>query len=50
MHTASKQLAIMWLVDESELSSRRNWQEIKVSRDSFHYWHRDYEAHGLDDP
>lgn len=41
-------LAIIRLVDESELSIRRTLQEIKVSRSSFYRWYGAYEARGLD--
>jgi hypothetical protein len=36
MYTASEKLAIIWLVEESELSVRRTLREIKVSRTSFY--------------
>jgi putative transposase len=48
MHTASEKLAIIRLVEDSELSIRRTLQEIKVSRTSFYRWYRAYEASGLD--
>lgn len=48
MYTASEKLAIIRLVEESELSIRRTLQEIKVSRSSFYRWYRAYEARGLD--
>ena len=48
MYTASEKLAIIRLVEESELSIRRTLQEIKVSRTSFYRWYRAYEARGLD--
>jgi transposase InsO family protein len=48
MYTASEKLAIIRLVEESELSVRRTLQEIKVSRTSFYRWYRAYEERGLD--
>ena len=48
MYTASEKLAIIRLVEESELSIRRTLQEIKVSRSSFYRWYRAYETRGLD--
>ena len=48
MYTASEKLAIIRLVEESELSVRRTSQEIKVSRSSFYRWYRAYEEDGLD--
>jgi putative transposase len=48
MYTASEKLAIIRLVEESELSIRRTLQEIKVSRNSFYRWYRAYEERGLD--
>ena len=48
MYTASEKLAIIRLVEESELSIRRTLQEIKVSRTSFYRWYRAYEDRGLD--
>jgi len=48
MYTASEKLAIIRLVEESELSIRRTLQEIKVSRSSFYRWYRAYEASGLE--
>ena len=48
MYTASEKLAIIRLVEESELSIRRTLREIKVSRTSFYRWYRAYEANGLD--
>ena len=44
MYTASEKLAIIRLVEESELSIRRTLREIKVSRTSFYRWYRAYEA------
>jgi len=49
MFTASEKLAIIRLVEKSELSIRRTLQEIKVSRTSFYRWCRAYEERGLDD-
>ena len=48
MYTASEKLAIIRLVEESELSIRRTLREIKVSRSSFYRWYRAYEQDGLD--
>ena len=48
MYTASEKLAIIRLVEESELSIRRTLREIKVSRTSFYRWYRAYEKNGLD--
>jgi len=48
MYTASEKLAIIRLVEESELSVRRTLREIKVSRSSFYRWYRAYEQDGLD--
>jgi len=48
MYSASEKLAIIRLVEESELSIRRTLREIKVSRSSFYRWYRDYEQHSLD--
>jgi putative transposase len=48
MYTASEKLAIIRLVEESELSIRRTLREIKVSRTSFYRWYRAYEENGLD--
>ena len=48
MYTASEKLAIIRLVEESELSIRRTLREIKVSRTSFYRWYRAYEERGLD--
>ena len=39
MHTASEKLAIIRLVEDSELSVRRTLDEIKVSRTSFYRWY-----------
>ena len=39
MRTASEKLAIIRLVEESELSVRRTLDEIKVSRTSFYRWY-----------
>jgi len=43
MYTASEKLAIIQLVEESELSVRRTLAEIKVSRSSFYRWYAAYE-------
>lgn len=48
MCTASEKLAIIRLVEESELSVRRTLAEIKVSRSSFYRWYAAYEQDGLD--
>ena len=48
MYSASEKLAIIRLVEESELSIRRTLAKIKVSRSSFYRWYRAYEAQGLD--
>ncbi len=45
--TASEKLAIIRLVEESELSVRRTLAEIKVSRSSFYRWYVAYEQGGL---
>ena len=47
MRTASEKLAIIRLVEESELSVRRTLREIKVSRSSFYRWYAAYEQDGL---
>ncbi|MFT6365388.1 MAG: transposase-like protein [Halioglobus sp.] len=49
MYTASEKLAIIRLVEDSELSVRRTLDEIKISRTSFYRWHDAYEQGGLDD-
>lgn len=48
MRSASEKLAIIRLVEDSELSIRRTLAEIKVSRSSFYRWYRAYESAGLD--
>ena len=48
MYTASEKLAIIRLVEESELSVRRTLREIRVSRSSFYRWYQTYEESGLD--
>ena len=48
MYTASEELAIIRLVEESELSIRLTLQEISVSRSSFYRWYRAYDESGLD--
>jgi putative transposase len=48
MRTASEKLAIIRLVEDSELSVRRTLNEIKVSRTSFYRWYSAYEEGGLD--
>jgi len=48
MRTASEKLAIIRLVEDSELSVRRTLDEINVSRSSFYRWYDAYERVGLD--
>jgi transposase-like protein len=48
MRTASEKLAIIRLVEDSELSVRRTLAEIRVSRTSFYRWYSAYEQGGLD--
>ena len=48
MRTASEKLAIIRLVEESELSVRRTLREIRVSRSSFYRWYAAYAQDGLD--
>ena len=48
MRTASQKLAIIRLVEDSELSVRRTLDEIKVSRTSFYRWYSAYEKSELD--
>jgi putative transposase len=48
MYTPSEKLAIIRLVEESELSIRRTLDEIRVSRSSFYRWYQSYERHGLE--
>ena len=43
MYTASEKLAIIRLVEDSELSVRRTLDEIKVSRSSFYRWYAAYD-------
>ena len=43
MYTASEKLAIIRLVEDSDLSVRRTLQEIKISRSSFYRWYAAYE-------
>ena len=40
MYSASEKLAIIRLVEDSELSIRRTLVEINVSRSSFYRWYR----------
>ncbi|MFT5334874.1 MAG: putative transposase, partial [Halioglobus sp.] len=42
----SEKLAIIRLVEDSELSVRRTLDEIKISRTSFYRWHDAYEQGG----
>ncbi|MSR12422.1 MAG: hypothetical protein EXR84_11605 [Gammaproteobacteria bacterium] len=46
MYTASEKLAIIRLVEETELSVRITLTEIKVSRSSFYRWYAAYEQDG----
>jgi hypothetical protein len=46
MRSASEKLAIIRLVEDSELSVRRTLAELKISRSSFYRWHRAYERGG----
>jgi len=48
MYSASEKLAIIRLVEDSELSIRRTLHEINVSRSSFYRWYRAYERDGPD--
>ena len=48
MRTASEKLAIIRLVENSELSVHRTLDEIKVSRTSFYRWYSAYEQGGLE--
>ena len=48
MYSASEKLAIIRLVEESELAVRRTLDEIKVSRSSFYRWYRSYEHGGFE--
>jgi len=48
MYTPSEKLAIIRLVEESELSVRRTLREIRVSRSSFYRWYAAYEQYGLE--
>ena len=48
MYNASEKLAIIRLVEESELSIRRTLAEIKISRTSFYRWYVAYERGGLE--
>ena len=48
MYTASEKLAIIRLVEDSDLSIRRTLDEIKVSRSSFYRWYQAYERDGLE--
>ena len=48
MRTASEKLAIIRLVEGSELSVSRTHDEIKVSRTSFFRWYAAYEEARLD--
>jgi putative transposase len=46
MYIASEKLAIIRLVEDSELSIRRTLVEINVSRSSFYRWYQAYERDG----
>jgi len=48
MYSASEKLAIIRLVEDSELSVRRTLAELNVSRSSFYRWYRAYERGGLE--
>ena len=48
MHSASEKLAIIRLVEDSELSVRRTLLELKVSRSSFYRWYQAYEQGGFE--
>ena len=48
MYSASEKLAIIRLVEDSELSIRRTLVEINVSRSSFYRWYQAYEQEGPD--
>ena len=48
MYNASEKLAIIHLVEDSELSIRRTLTEINISRSSFYRWYRAYERDGPD--
>ena len=48
MHSASEKLAIIRLVEGSELSVRRTLVELKINRSSFYRWYRAYENDGFE--
>jgi len=48
MYSASEKLAIICLVEDSELSIRRTLVEIDVSRSSFYRWYHAYERNGFE--
>lgn len=48
MYSASEKLAIIRLVEDSELSVRRTLIEINISRSSFYRWYQAYERVGPD--
>ncbi len=48
MYSAPEKLAIIRLVEESELAVRRTLDEIRVSRSSFYRWYRAYEHGGFE--
>ena len=48
MYNASEKLAIIRLVEDSELSVGRTHAEINVSRSSFYRWYRSYERDGYE--
>ena len=50
MRTASEKLAIIRLVEDSELPVRRTLDEIKVSRTGFYRWYGAYEKRWIGRP
>jgi transposase InsO family protein len=48
MHNASEKLAIIRLVEDSDLSVRRTLAELNISRSSFYRWYRAYERDGFE--
>ena len=48
MYNVSEKLAIIRLVEDSELSVRRTLAEISVSRSSFYRWYRSFERDGYE--
>jgi len=49
MRSASEKLAIIRLVEDSELSVRRTLVELKINRSSFYRWYRVYEQGGFEE-